>query len=372
MTLIPQHAPAQTEEDAPPRSAGDNTPLRSAGQVCPTPTNPAWVTPIPQQALAQSEEDTPPRSAGDDAPPRSEEQVHPAPTDPTEGSKRPIADVAELESSDQHPKHSQIMASRTGPSNLLALAPQKILSRRSIPQEPTGIVLGARHDGAEADMAPPEEAGEAEAPIVPEEALVESALVPINTPKVGQTRGGMVEASLANMATTRTLKPELPASSTIGGSAPEGAPMMEESLVMRSREKSLFLHREREVWGLATEVPRLQEEVASLQTKEREARQHANEADNKLKAMVTKAGEDATELERLCPTLDIARQESVDARRALENEQKLKEEAEGLAATLAGDVGVLQREKTVLEEQVKGEALVTFLLDVCSRFSDAL
>ena len=45
---------------------------------------------------------------------------------------------------------------------------------------------------------------------------------------------------------------------------------------------------------------------------------------------------------------------------ALENEQKLKEEAEGLAATLAGDVGVLQREKTVLEEQVKGEALVTF------------
>ena len=50
----------------------------------------------------------------------------------------------------------------------------------------------------------------------------------------------------------------------------------------------------------------------------------------------------------------------------------MKEEAKGLAAALAGDVRVLQREKTVLEEQVKGEALVTFLLDVCSRFSDAL
>ena len=50
----------------------------------------------------------------------------------------------------------------------------------------------------------------------------------------------------------------------------------------------------------------------------------------------------------------------------------MKEEAEGLAAALVGDVGVLQREKTVLEEQVKGEALVTFLLDVSSRFSYAL
>ena len=40
----------------------------------------------------------------------------------------------------------------------------------------------------------------------------------------------------------------------------------------------------------------------------------------------------------------------------------MKEEAKGLAATLAGDVGMLQREKTVLEEQVNGEALVTFLL----------
>ena len=65
---------------------------------------------------------------------------------------------------------------------------------------------------------------------------------------------------------------------------------------MRSREKSLFLCREREVWGLAAEVPRLQEEVASLQTKEREARQHVDEAEDKLKAMVTKGGEDAMEL----------------------------------------------------------------------------
>ena len=80
--------------------------------------------------------------------------------------------------------------------------------------------------------------------------------------------------------------------------------------------------------------------------------------------MVTKAGEDATELGRLRQVLDLAQC-------TLENEQKSKEEAEGLAATLAGDVGVLQREKTVLEEQVKGDALVTILLDVCSRFSDA-
>ena len=65
---------------------------------------------------------------------------------------------------------------------------------------------------------------------------------------------------------------------------------------MRSREKSLFLCHEREVWGLAVEVPRLQEEVVSLQTKEREAHQHADEAEDKLKAVVAKAGEDAVEL----------------------------------------------------------------------------
>ena len=50
--------------------------------------------------------------------------------------------------------------------------------------------------------------------------------------------------------------------------------------------------------------------------------------------MVTKAGEDATELGRLRPVLDLAQC-------TLENEQKSKEEAEGLATALAGDVGVL-------------------------------
>ena len=39
------------------------------------------------------------------------------------------------------------------------------------------MVLGVHRDGAEVDTAPPEEAGEAEAPIVPEEALVESTPV---------------------------------------------------------------------------------------------------------------------------------------------------------------------------------------------------
>ena len=48
------------------------------------------------------------------------------------------------------------------------------------------------------------------------------------------------------------------------------------------------------------------------------------------------------------------------------------EEAKGLDTALARDVGMLQRENTVLEEQVKGEALVTFLLDVYSLFSNAL
>ena len=89
---------------------------------------------------------------------------------------------------------------------------------------------------------------------------------------------------------------------------------------MRNREKSLFLRHEREVWGLATEVPRLREEVASLQTKEREARQHVDEAEDKLKAMVTKDREDATELGRLRSALDLAHQESANTRRALKNE----------------------------------------------------
>ena len=47
------------------------------------------------------------------------------------------------------------------------------------------------------------------------------------------------------------------------------------------------------------------------------------------------------ELGLLRLALDLARQESANARRALKNEQKLKEEAEGLATALAGDVGVL-------------------------------
>ena len=59
---------------------------------------------------------------------------------------------------------------------------------------------------------------------------------------------------------------------------------------MRSREKSLFLRHEREVWGLDAKVPQLQEEVASLQTKEWEAHQHTDEAEDKLKAVVAKAG----------------------------------------------------------------------------------
>ena len=54
-------------------------------------------------------------------------------------------------------------------------------------------------------------------------------------------------------------------------------------------------------------MPRLQEEVASLQTKEQKARQHADEAEDKLKAVVTKVREDATEFVRLCPALNLAR-----------------------------------------------------------------
>ena len=79
---------------------------------------------------------------------------------------------------------------------------------------------------------------------------------------------------------------------------------------------------------------RLQEEVASLQTKEQEAHQHANEAKDKLKVVVAKAREDVTELGRLRPALDLAW-------RMLKSEQKSKEEAEGLAAALARDVGML-------------------------------
>ena len=69
---------------------------------------------------------------------------------------------------------------------------------------------------------------EAEAPIVPEGALVESAPALVDVPKVGQTGGGMTEASPADAVTAQTSEPELPASSAIGGSAPEGTPVTEE------------------------------------------------------------------------------------------------------------------------------------------------
>ena len=72
----------------------------------------ANLTLIPQHAPAQTEEDALPRSARKDVPPRSEEQVHPAPTDPTRGAKRPVADVAESELSGQPSNRPRIMASR--------------------------------------------------------------------------------------------------------------------------------------------------------------------------------------------------------------------------------------------------------------------
>ena len=74
--------------------------------------------------------------------------------------------------------------------------------------------------------------------------------------------------------------------------------------------------------------------MASLETKQQEAHQHTDEAKDKLKVVVAKAGEDAVELGRLCLALDLARC-------TLENEQKSKEEAEGLAAALVEDVGAL-------------------------------
>ena len=90
------------------------------------------------------------------------------------------------------------------------------------------MVPGVRHDGAEADMAPPEEVGEAEAMVALGKALMESVPAPVDAPEVGQTRGSTVEASPVDAAMARTLEPELSASSAIGGSAPEGAPVMEE------------------------------------------------------------------------------------------------------------------------------------------------
>ena len=63
---------------------------------------------------------------------------------------------------------------------------------------------------------------------MPEEALVESALVPVNLSEVGQMRGGVTEASPMDEVVVWTTEPELPASSAIGGSAPEGASVTEE------------------------------------------------------------------------------------------------------------------------------------------------
>ena len=58
--------------------------------------------------------------------------------------------------------------------------------------------------------------------------LVESAPALVDALEVGQTGGGTTEASPVDTAMAQTSEPELPASSAIGGSAPEGAPVMEE------------------------------------------------------------------------------------------------------------------------------------------------
>jgi len=63
------------------------------------------------------------------------------------------------------------------------------------------VVPGARRDGAEADTALPKAARQAKAPIVPEEALVDSVPAPIDAPEVGQMRGGATEASPMDMET---------------------------------------------------------------------------------------------------------------------------------------------------------------------------
>lgn len=52
------------------------------------------------------------------------------------------------------------------------------------------MVPWARRDGAEVDMAPPEKAGEAEASIVQEVALVQLVPTSVHMPEVGQTREG--------------------------------------------------------------------------------------------------------------------------------------------------------------------------------------
>ena len=89
------------------------------------------------------------------------------------------------------------------------------------------MVPRVHRDGTEADTARPKEAGEAEAPIVPGEALVESVPTPVDAPEVGQMGGGATKASPVEAAIARTLEPELLASLVIGGSAPKGAPVTE-------------------------------------------------------------------------------------------------------------------------------------------------
>lgn len=89
------------------------------------------------------------------------------------------------------------------------------------------MVWGVRRGGAKADMAWPKEAGKVEVSIVLWEALVESAPAPINVPEVGQMGGGTIEASPIDAVMARTSEPEVPASSAIGGSTPEGVPVTE-------------------------------------------------------------------------------------------------------------------------------------------------
>ena len=57
---------------------------------------------------------------------------------------------------------------------------------------------------------------------------MESAPALVDAPEVGQTGGGTTEASPTDAVMARTSEPELPASSAIGGFAPEGAPVTEE------------------------------------------------------------------------------------------------------------------------------------------------
>ena len=61
-----------------------------------------------------------------------------------------------------------------------------------------------------------------------EEALMESTPMPVDVLKVEQMGGGAAEVSPVDVVIAWTLEPELLASSTIEGSAPEGVPVMEE------------------------------------------------------------------------------------------------------------------------------------------------